>query len=100
MTEVRTFAEHPRKHLFDGWNMLDVTCLSLMSVGVGFCAFGPADSTSSRSLYALSTPLAFTRVLFFAQILPSQGPMIQVNRWQGDGDGDGEIIHTLLGNVK
>ena len=88
MTEVRTIAEHPRNHLLDGWNLLDVTCLSLMSVGVGFRAFGPADSTSSRSLYALSAPMAFTRVLFYAQILPSQGPMIQVKkRSQRDGEG-------------
>lgn len=58
------------------WNALDV--LGLLFLLGGFvvrCV--DLESTWGRSLYALSAPFMFSRILFFAQILPFQGPMIQ-----------------------
>ena len=87
---VREFGEivqDPFKYILDKWNVLDVTSLCLMFTGLCYRAFGDADSNASISLYALSAPLAFSRVLFYAQLLPSQGPMIQVNHRHGGADG-------------
>ena len=63
----------------DAWNVLDVLGL-LVSLG-GFCVRCFVDHTSpwGRSLYALSAPLLVSRILFFAQVLPFQGPMIQAS---------------------
>ena len=95
MAEVLDIVANPRDYFLDRWNVLDVGCLCLMFVGLCVRAFDPANSTLSRSLYALSGPFAFTRILFFAQILPSQGPMIQVSRRHGDGDGGTADTHTV-----
>lgn len=60
----------------DHWNPIDFLGLSLVAGGL---VVRIADQTSSwgRALYALSAPLLFSRILFFAQILRFQGPMIQ-----------------------
>eukprot|EP00904_Undaria_pinnatifida_P012808 jgi/Undpi1/8658/HiC_scaffold_25.g11123.m1 len=76
--ELGDIVQDPFKYILDKWNVLDVTSLCLMFMGLCYRAFGGADSNASLYLYALSTPLAFSRLLFYAQILPSQGPMIQV----------------------
>ena len=85
LTEFREIGEDPWEYVRDRWNVLDVTSLCFMFVSLCFRAFDHVDSITARSLYALSAPLAFTRILFFAQILPSQGPMIQVISRQGGG---------------
>lgn len=65
-------------YLEDRWNILDVLGLAVLLAGF---VIRSTDSTSpwGQALYALSAPLVFSRVLFFAQILHFQGPMIQVN---------------------
>eukprot|EP00752_Nemacystus_decipiens_P018673 g16741.t1 len=61
----------------DQWNVLDALGILCLFVGLvirwddGTSRWGPA-------FYALSAPLVVSRVLFFAQILHFQGPMIQV----------------------
>lgn len=37
-----------------------------------------SDSPWGRGIYALSSPLIYWRLLYFAQVLPSQGTTIQV----------------------
>ncbi|CAM9703899.1 unnamed protein product [Ascophyllum nodosum] len=60
----------------DQWNFLDV--LGLVMLFGGFIArLADNESLWGRALYALSAPMMFSRVLFFAQILRFQGPMIQ-----------------------
>ena len=86
--ELGDIVQDPFKYILDKWNVLDVTFLCLMFMGLCYRAFGGADSNASLYLYALSTPLAFSRLLFYAQILPSQGPMIQVNHRHGCADSD------------
>lgn len=62
----------------DRWNVFDV--LGLLISGGGFLVrvFDNA-SAWGRGLYALSTPLMVSRVLFFAQMLHFQGPMVQAS---------------------
>ena len=84
-TEIQEMVKDPSEYVRDKWNVIDVTCLFLMFTSLCFRAFDDVHSMEARSMYALSAPLAFTRILFFAQILPSQGPMIQVISRQGGG---------------
>ncbi len=67
-----------RRYFRDKWNVLDGLGLLFLSVGV---AVRWADSSSpwGPGFYALSAPLITSRVLFFAQILPFQGPMIEAS---------------------
>lgn len=59
------------------WNVLDV--LGVMILLFGFLVrVADYESQGGRSLYALSAPLLFSHVLFFAQVFRFQGPMIQV----------------------
>lgn len=65
-----------RRYFKDQWNVLDALGILCFFVGMVIrwddwsCPWGPA-------FYALSAPLVVSRVLFFAQILPFQGPLIQ-----------------------
>lgn len=62
----------------DAWNVLDG--LGLLVSLSGLCVrFFVKTSPWGRSLYALSAPLLFSRILFFAQVLPFQGPMVQAS---------------------
>ncbi|CAM9739658.1 unnamed protein product [Ectocarpus sp. 12 AP-2014] len=61
----------------DPWNAVDVMGLAALSAGLVVRGLDGA-SPMGQGLYALSAPLFVARVPFFAQILPSQGPMIQV----------------------
>lgn len=64
-------------YVADHWNILDLLGLGLVTGGlVVRCADG--DNPWGRALYALSAPLVFSRLLFFAQMLRFHGPMIQV----------------------
>lgn len=66
-------------YLKDKWNVLEDS-MGLLCLLVGLIIrwydwaspWGPA-------FYALSAPLVVSRVLFYAQILPYQGPMIQAS---------------------
>ena len=62
----------------DRWNILDVLGLAVL-LGGFIVRSTESESPWGRALYALSAPLVFSRILFFAQILPFQGPMIQVS---------------------
>lgn len=78
---VKEFGEAQRRgvgdYFMDPWNVCDL--LGLVSGAWGLIArIADVDSPWGRSFYALSAPLLFFRILFFAQILPSQGPMIEV----------------------
>ena len=76
MTELREIFSSPWEYMRDKWNVLDVIALALLAVGFMFRFGGTGDI--SKNLYALAAPFFYARILFFAQILPSQGPMIQV----------------------
>ena len=67
-----------RRYFRDQWNVLDALGILCVLVGV---VIRWVDSTSpwGPAFYALSAPLVVSRVLFFAQILQFQGPMIQVS---------------------
>lgn len=77
-TEISEMRRGFGEYIEDGWNALDVLGLAV-SLG-GFCVrcLDPA-SPWGRSLYALSAPLLVSRILFFAQLLPFQGPMVQAS---------------------
>lgn len=62
----------------DQWNVLDVCSLLPLLIGLCFRAVGGVDDHTTKACYALGAPLVFARILYFAQVLPSQGPMIQV----------------------
>lgn len=65
-------------YVADHWNTLDLLGLGLVTGGlVVRCADG--QNPWGRALYALSAPLVFSRLLFFAQMLRFHGPMIQVS---------------------
>ncbi|CAN0467885.1 unnamed protein product, partial [Ectocarpus sp. 12 AP-2014] len=65
----------------DPWNAVDVMGLAALSAGLVVRGLDGA-SPMGQGLYALSAPLFVARVPFFAQILPSQGPMIQASGYR------------------
>eukprot|EP00752_Nemacystus_decipiens_P018686 g16750.t1 len=77
LREGREMWRDIRGYFRDQWNVLDDLGLLCLFVGMIFRWY---DCTSrwGPSFYALSAPLLVSRVLFFAQILYFQGPMIQV----------------------
>lgn len=83
MTEISAFGRSSREYYRDKWNWLDIPALFLLATGFVVRladALGPDDHTDNvgEALYLLSAPLLFARVLFFAQIHPAQGAMIEV----------------------
>lgn len=62
----------------DRWNILDTVGLATL---VGGVMVRIVDSASmwGRVLYALSAPLMFSRILFFAQFFRFQSPMIRAS---------------------
>ncbi|CAM9094293.1 unnamed protein product [Scytosiphon promiscuus] len=76
-TEIREVWTGFGNYMIDRWNALDVLGLAL---SLGGCTVRWIDDGNpwGRALYALSAPFMVSRVLFFAQILPLQGPMIQI----------------------
>lgn len=79
-TEICEIQRGLADYLADGWNCLDVLGLAVTLSGFGFRCADPS-SPWGRSLYALGAPLLFSRILFFAQVLPHQGPMVKVSGW-------------------
>ena len=70
-----------RRYINDQWNVLDALGILCLFVGL---VIRWADWTNpwGPAFYALSAPLLVSRILFFAQILPFQGPMIQASVYQ------------------
>lgn len=62
----------------DVWNFVDVAALVLLLGGYLVRVFDSSNPWG-RGLYAMSAPLLFARILFFAQILRFQGPMVQAS---------------------
>ena len=65
-------------YLQDRWNVLDVLSL-VMLVGGFSVRFIDSGSPWGVALYALSAPLVFLRLLFYAQYLPFLGSMVEVS---------------------
>ncbi|CAM9510922.1 unnamed protein product [Scytosiphon promiscuus] len=77
ITEGREMSRDFSLYAADHWNILDILGLGLVTGGfLVRCADG--GNPWGRALYALSAPLVFSRLLFFAQMLRFHGPMIQV----------------------
>lgn len=76
--ETEELRRNFRAYLQDRWNYLDALGF-LMLFGGMVSRISDSDNAWGRSLYALSAPMVFSRILFFAQILKFQGPMIQVS---------------------
>eukprot|EP00752_Nemacystus_decipiens_P018490 g16578.t1 len=75
--EGREMMRDIRMYFKDQWNVLDT--LGILGVLVGLIIrWEDSSSPWGPAFYALSTPLIVSRVLFFAQLLQFQGPMIQV----------------------
>ena len=68
MTELQEIVRDPVEYVRDKWNVVDVTCLFLMFASLCFRAFDDVHSMEARSMYALSAPLAFARILFLSLI--------------------------------
>lgn len=66
------------EYLVDRWNLFDLSALSLSLAAFVVRAIDH-ESAWGRSLYAVAAPLLYWRVLFYAQLLPFQGAMIEVN---------------------
>lgn len=79
LTELTEMWETPQEYAQDKWNWLDVASLLLLSSGLYVRIYGEGVDIG-RVFYALSAPLVFSRFLFFAQILPRQGLVIQVTQ--------------------
>lgn len=62
----------------DMWNWLDVSALALLALGL-YIRVTERGSVYGRAVYATSAPLMFSRVLFFTQIFPRQGLVIQAS---------------------
>lgn len=65
------------EYLLDRWNVFDLSALSLCLAAFVIRAVD-YDNVWGRSLFALAAPLLYWRLLFYAQLLPFQGAMIQV----------------------
>lgn len=65
-------------YIANHWNHIDFLGLGLVAGGL-VVRFAEGSKAWGRALYALSAPLLFSRVLFFAQMLRFQGPMIQAS---------------------
>lgn len=78
MVEVNEMRRDPVGYFHDRWNVLDLLAIVLMCAG-WLLRITEGESQWTKGLYALSAPLIFARVLYFAEFLPFQGPMIQVS---------------------
>lgn len=72
-------------YVADHWNPIDFLGLGLAAGGF-LVRVSEGTSSWGWALYALSSPLVFSRVLFFAQVLRFQGPMIQASAVEYGGE--------------
>ncbi|CBN74883.1 Transient Receptor Potential Channel [Ectocarpus siliculosus] len=75
--EGREMARNLGRYCEDQWNALDLLSLLFLTIGL----VGRVVDWKSQlgpAFYALGAPLLVSRALFFVQIHPLQGPMIQV----------------------
>eukprot|EP00752_Nemacystus_decipiens_P008850 g7897.t2 len=77
LREWREMKRNIRRYFRDQWNVLDALGILCLLIGM-VIRWDDWTSPWGPAFYALSAPLVVSRVLFFAQILPFQGPMIQV----------------------
>lgn len=77
LIEAQELWDGREEYMKDHWNALDVTALAFCAAGF-IARVSHPDSLWGRALYAAGAPLLLFRVLFFAQFLPAQGPMIEV----------------------
>lgn len=76
--EGREMARNLGRYCEDQWNALDLLSLLFLSIGL----VGRVLDWKSQlgpAFYALGAPLLVSRALFFVQIHPLQGPMIQAS---------------------
>ena len=82
ITEASAVGRSNREYFRDTWNFLDVPALFLLAAGFLIRLANASDSDDSEqvgeALYLLAAPLLFSRILFYFQIHPSQGALIQV----------------------
>lgn len=76
--EGREMRRDVRRYFKDKWNIFDALGLLCLFIGMTI-RWNDCSSRWGPAFYALSIPLVTSRVLFFAQILPFQGPMIEVS---------------------
>lgn len=82
LREWREMKRSTRNYFRDQWNVLDALGILCLLVGM-VIRWEDWTSPWGPAFYALSAPLVVSRVLFFAQILPFQGPMIQASSYIG-----------------
>lgn len=78
VTEVNEMKRDLHSYCRDQWNVLDFFTLLFLTAGWSF-RWVDSEGPWGRAFYALGAPFLFSRVLFFAQYLPFQGPIIQVS---------------------
>lgn len=78
MAEICEMRRDIREYLLDRWNALDMLALQISLIAFAVRVVD-SDSEWGRSLYALSAPLMYWRLLFFVQIMEFQGAIIQVS---------------------
>lgn len=78
MTEAHEIWRDAQAYFRDRWNVLDLPANGLLLAG-WIIRMVDNDNAWGKGLYALGAPLLYSRILHFMQILPFQGPMIQVN---------------------
>ncbi|CAN0130078.1 unnamed protein product [Scytosiphon promiscuus] len=79
LREVEEFKDGVGKYFKDRWNFFDVPGLLCLTAGmIAKLIPGGKDYPVGKAFFALSAPLLVSRFLFFAQLLPMQGPMVQV----------------------
>lgn len=82
LIEVIELSDSREEYMKDHWNALDVLALACCAAAFFVRIFNP-DSLWGRALYGAGAPLLLFRILFFAQFLPAQGPMIEVHGEKG-----------------
>lgn len=85
IAEVIEIARDSNEYMLDRWSVLDFVAFQCCLAAFIF-RLVDAESSWGQSLYAVAAPLLFWRLLFYAQILPFQGAMVQVT----------DVFHVFL----
>ena len=78
--------------MVDRWRKLDLFALQICLIAFVIRVVD-IDSSWGPGLYAMSTPLLFWRLLYYAQIFKLQGAMVQVG---GPAPIQAKITHTCI----